>query len=137
MTIKSIVVHPKGATHKDTIGYFCKQSDGGWMYWCSFAKGWYTEILCSMAYTPLRQTLMVIPMTPKNKVVPLGTTHYEFDSPTRGAGYMKLHKYPIYVEGIGNEVDWFFWSNEMNEWVLDNEAEQRQIYTMFRPIEHF
>jgi len=56
MAIKSIVVHPKGATHKDHIGYFCKLAVDGWMFWCPIVKVWGKECLKFDAnfYKPLR-----------------------------------------------------------------------------------
>lgn len=76
-------------------------------------------------------------MTHKYKVVPLGTTHYEFDSPTRGAGYMKLEVLPSYDNKAQRETQWLFWSNELNKWVHDAEAEQRHVNMLFRSIENF
>lgn len=76
-------------------------------------------------------------MTHKYKVVPLGTTHYEFDSPTRGAGYMKLEVLPVWGGETVPDTQWFFWSNETNKWVRDAEAERRDINLTFRSIENF
>lgn len=55
--ITNIVVHPKGATHKDRIGYFCKKADlAGWMFWCPLVKVWGIECLRfdESFYKPIR-----------------------------------------------------------------------------------
>jgi hypothetical protein len=76
-------------------------------------------------------------MTHKYKVIPEGTTHYEFDSPTRGAGYMKLEVLPVYGGELVPATQWFFWSSEMSRWVRDSEAERRCINLLFRALEYF
>lgn len=54
MAIVSVVVHPKGATHKDHIGYFLKQTVNGWMFWCFITKQWCKECLTDVQHFPLR-----------------------------------------------------------------------------------
>lgn len=51
MAIKSIVVHPKGATHKDNLGYFLKQEGDSWFYWDA---QWRPEVLTLVRLQPLR-----------------------------------------------------------------------------------
>ena len=55
MAIKSIVVHPKGATHKDHIGYWLKQVDGEWHFYCSHPKRWVVECLVGVRITPITE----------------------------------------------------------------------------------
>lgn len=55
MAIKSIVVHPKGATHKDHINYWLKQVDGEWHFYDPFTKRWVVECLGEVHITPITE----------------------------------------------------------------------------------
>lgn len=55
MSIKSIVVHPKGATHKDHLDYWLKQVDGEWHFYCPVQKRWAVECLVGVRITPITE----------------------------------------------------------------------------------
>lgn len=55
MAIKSIVVHPKGATHKDHIDYWLKQVDGEWYFYCTDLKRWVVERPAGVRITPITE----------------------------------------------------------------------------------
>ena len=55
MAIKSIVVHPKGATHKDHIDYWLKQVDGEWHFYCPDLKRWVVECIVGARITPITE----------------------------------------------------------------------------------
>ena len=55
MAIKSIVVHPKGATHKDHINYWLKQVDGEWYFYYQHQKRWFAECLVGVMRTPITE----------------------------------------------------------------------------------
>ena len=45
MAIKSIVVHPKGATHKDNLDYWNKQVDGKWFFVSELTGRWLMDVV--------------------------------------------------------------------------------------------
>lgn len=55
MAIKSIVVHPKGATHKDPINYWLKQVDGEWYFYYPQQKRWVAGCLVGVRVTPITE----------------------------------------------------------------------------------